>query len=117
LQRSRYALANLSRDNPCPLVFPPANPAVYRFTAFDSAIFSVQIFINACLIHISNAVFGNIGYGLLILFYFGSVLLPVTFHLFLRVIPNLFKAFLTADSLHLNTPAISIKYASGCAVI
>lgn len=109
LQRSNDGLAHLRRDNPHTLVFPSAHDTVHRFPTFGSAILTVQIPVDSRLINVYDLLCGYVSYTLPILCYACGVLLPVAVRLFLRVIPNLFKAFLTAASPQPNTSAISVR--------
>ncbi len=108
-QRRNNRLSHLRGNNTCSLIFAPANSSQQCLTTLRPAIFPIQVVINACFIHISNAGCRYVGYCLQVGAYFCRVLLLVAFGLFFRVRPSRFNALNMAMSEQPKASPISCK--------
>ena len=93
------------------------NTVIYFFSSGSICIFSVQKALNPRFIDIIDTFLRNIFYFFKIFLYFFFILFFVEQRFFFRVIPFLFKAFLTASTVQSNASAISFNIASGCSFI
>jgi hypothetical protein len=109
LQRGNNFLIYLSRNNTCAFVFMTANHAIYSYAFRRISIFSIQVAVHTCFIHISNARHRYVSYCLQVRGYFYGVLFLVAFRLFLRVIPRRLKALNTATFEQPKASPISCK--------
>ena len=106
-QRNYHISFALSRYDTNSLVLFSADSAIYRFSTRRTGIVTVQILVYAGFINVDNLVLGEFGYGLYKRFSLLFIAFLVPGRLFLRVIPSLIKASLTASSVQPNTSPIS----------
>lgn len=102
-------------NNSNPFILVATDCSLDLLSSGSISIFPMQICVNPSFIHISNLFRWDFCDLFLIYLYLFWILFPVMYRLFLRVIPNRSNALRIAVSQQLNSLAISLGYASGCA--